>query len=656
MSALERRAVARYALGLCLVSFAGALGTNVALGLVLERSGAAGLPSLMMLHAALLSLTTLVAARYAARRAARALAGALALGAVLVVAAGVLDAAGARWAVGALYVATNVLGDVAAALFWVMANQVFDMRAAKRASPRIAAGGTAGAAIAGLLAPWMTRVAGVHGLLAILAVVLALAVAWSLPLARSPALDASPRAPARPRRPRRQRAKRPRCCAPSCSASSSSAPPRSSAATSTRALEQACAGDAPAIVARNGVLTGIASVLTTLTQLFVTPALIQRFGVRAAMDVYPAAMVGVFGALAGWFGLPSGVLALFATTVVRKGVHAPAEGVLPTALSSAQTSRALLLTTALGTPAGMLLGGLALRLGRAWSTEALAEVGVVVSIGLFAIGWWRARAYAGALRLALKKGGSELRLRMAGQLGRVRDVRAVLAQELDPKDPALLARLDTLVLAQREAERSGQRIIVDTAVLDAIIEQRVAAAYRLRAALDRLVYPDAPRGLAELWRRAIEQRLHDDIRVVLVALRAATGHADLDRITPRLFDVDPRARGAALEILEAVCPQRLRPLVVPLIEGVDLEKGRLAAIARFGPPAEDPIVDLLEVPDAWLRAITVYAVASLAPDAYRARIEALVTSSPDPWLRLACARALRVPAEAARDVRDRASP
>jgi hypothetical protein len=644
VSASERRVVARYALGLFLVSFASALGTNVALGLVLERWGAAGLPSLVMMHAALLSLTTLVAARYARAGVARWLTVALALGAVLVGACGALDAAGARWAVGALYVGTNVLGDVAAALFWVMANQVFDMRAAKRVSPRIAAGGTTGAALAGLLAPVMMNVAGVRGLLAILAVVLAAAAGWSLPLARSSA-----------RGPARVVAARPRRAAP---------PGREDAALVraivlgvvvvgaatlfgrylyARALEQAFAGDASTIVAKNGLLTGIASVLTTLTQLFVTPALIERFGVRVAMGVYPAAMIGVFAALAGWFGLGTGVLAHFATSVLRKGVHAPVEGVLPTALSSEQTSRALLLATAVGTPAGMLLGGAALRLGRAWSSEALAEAGLVVSIGLLAIGWWRARAYAAALRLALRKGGSELRLRMAGQLGRVRDVRAALAQELDPLDPALLARLTTLVLAQREAERSGERIPLDAAALDAIIERRIAAAYRLRAALDRLVYPDTPRGLAELWRRAIEQELHDDIRIVLFALRAATGHADLDRITPRLFDLDQRARGAALEILEAVCPGELRPLVVPLIEGVDLEKGRLAASARFGPPADDPILDLLEVPNAWLRAITIYALASLGPGAYRARIEAL-SGSQDPWLRLACARALEAPA------------
>jgi hypothetical protein len=287
----------------------------------------------------------------------------------------------------------------------------------------------------------------------------------------------------------------------------------------------------------------------------------------------------------------------------------------------------------------MLVAGAALRLSRDWTSAALSAVGLALGLVLLVVTAWRAHRYRAALHLRLKKGGSELRLRLRGTLGDVRDLRAALTMQLDPADPALLGRLETLAVAQREAEQVGETARVDTAPLTRVIEQRLAEAYRLRAALDHLPPAPWPAGLDELWRGAIRHRVQEDLRIVLLALRAATGHAELDRVAPRLFDVDPDARGAAVEILEALCPPDLRPLVVPLVEEVGLEEGRAAAARRFGPPDADPMLALLDVEDSWLRAITIYALATLGAERYRDRICALQAHA-NPWLELACTRAL----------------
>jgi len=628
---------------LFVVAFAQALGSNLSLALVLERLGAARLPVLTMLHAGFLAAATVVVARRAHGASARWLSRALIVTALLVIASGALEARGVSWSVVVLYLVTGVLGDVAGALFWVMANQRFDMRAAKRAFPGIGAAGTTGAALAGFLAPAATRGLGTRGLFAMLVVAQALAAISCVALTRSDA-EQNDTPPVRSRVTSaggREREDVDLTRAIVIGAVVVSAVTFFGRYLYARALERALGGDLAAIVAQNGLLMATASVLTALTQLAISPALMGRLGVRATMMVYPLALIVVFAALAARFGLVTGVLAYFATTVVRKGMQAPAEGVLPAALSSAQTSRAVLLATAVGAPAGMLLGGAALRAGRSASAEAIAVGGLALAALLVWVTVWRARSYTDSLRLRLRKGGSELRLRLLGALGNLGDVRAILGQGLDPDAPGLLGNLETLVRVQREAERAGEVVSVSRGRMSEVIDRRLAEAYRLRAAMDRLVCPGAPRGLEELWRQAIRHRLEQDALIVLYAVRAATGEPDLDRVAPRLFDVDARARGAAVEILETLCPPDTRTLLVPLIEGVGLNEARDAASLRFGPTAADPIHDLLDVPDDWLRAITVYALVSNGVDRYRDRIAAL-RGTADPWLSLACERALAV--------------
>jgi hypothetical protein len=643
--------VARWAAALALLSFSQALGTNVGLGVALERFGSSGLPALTMVHAALVAALSLASSRRAERAASGWLVGALALGAVLLAGGAALRIAGVAVASAAIYLTAHVVGDLGGAFFWVVAGASFDMRTGKRALPRIGAAGTVGAALGGFAAPLSARVAGATGLLALAVVATAgaaLAAALLLPSTRDAGAVAVPSSPVLRRAP--QAEDRALAWSIVIGAVAVSAVTIAGRLLYARALDEAFSGDAARIVAQNGILAGVASVATALVQVTLAPRMLARLGVRSTMIVYPLAMVAVFAALAARFALVTGVLAHFATTVLRKGLQAPSEGVLPAALPREQAGRVLLWATALGAPLGMAVAGAGLRSLRDLPAAAQAVAGLALAVALVAVTAWRGKSYLGALRLRLRKGGSELRLRLRGELAAVGDVRAVLGAGLAADDPALPAKLETLLRVQREAEttppsgprRTPPRAAAETRDLEIIVERRLGEALRLRAAARRLADVRLSDGLRALWQRAIRERMEQDVLVITRALRLLTGDGDLDRLAPRLFDSDARARGAAMEVLEASCPPAWRTPLLALVEdrGADLDA---STAARLGAPAADPVEDLLEVPDDWMRAVTICALAELADRRHDARIAAL-RGGGDRWLELACARhAARAP-------------
>jgi hypothetical protein len=645
LTAASPERVLRWAAVLALLSFSQALGTNVGLGVALERFGAGGLPTLTMVHAALVAALSIASSRRAERAASAWLVGALAVGALLLATGIALRAAGVGAADAGIYLTAHIVADLAGAFFWIVAGASFDMRAAKRALPRIAAAGTVGAALGGFAAPLSARLAGATGLL-VLAVVAtagaAVVAALLLPMARDIGAAPVPSSPVLRRPPLAQ--DRTLAWSIVVGAVAVSAVTIAGRLLYARALDEAYAGDAARIVAQNGVLAGVASVATAVVQVTLAPRMLARFGVRTTMIVFPLAMVAVFAGLAARFALVTGVMAHFATTILRKGLQAPSEGVLPAALPREQAGRVLLWASALGAPLGMLVAGAGLRALRDLPAAAQATAGLLLALALVVVTVWRGKSYLGALRLRLRKGGSELRLRLGGELGAVGDVRAMLATALEADDPALPAKLETLLRVQREGEGSGPgseprraaRGMADARHLEIIVERRLGEALRLRAAARRLASVELSEGLRALWQGAIRERLEQDAVVVIHALRLITGDADLDRLAPRLFDSDVRARGAAMEVLEASCPVAWRAPLLALVEdrGADLDA---QTSARLGAPAADPVEDLLAVPDDWLRAVTICALAEAGDRRHDARIAALRGGS-DRWLELACAR------------------
>ena len=511
-----------------------------------------------------------------------------------------LRLAGVGAADAAIYLTAHIVGDLAGAFFWVVAGASFDMRAAKRALPRIAAAGTVGAALGGFAAPLSARLAGATGLLALAIVATAsaaIAAALLLPRTRDSGAAAVPSSPVLRRPPLTE--DRTLAWAIVVGAVAVSAVTIAGRLLYARALDEAYAGDAARIVAQNGILAGVASVATAVVQVTLAPRMLARFGVRTTMIVFPLAMVAVFAGLAARFALLTGVIAHFATTILRKGLQAPSEGVLPAALPREQAGRVLLWASALGAPLGMALAGGGLRALRHLPAAAQALAGLVLASALVAVTLWRSKSYLGALRLRLRKGGSELRLRLGGELGAVGDVRTLLATGLEADDPALPAKLETLLRVQREGEASGPdgrprpspRAVAEPRHLEAIVERRLGEALRLRAATRRLADVEISEGLRALWHRAIGERIEQDAVVVIHALRLNHRRRGPGPARPRLFDRDPRARGAAMEVLEASCPPAWRAPLLALVEdrGADLGRPDLrAARGALGRPGGGP--------------------------------------------------------------------
>jgi hypothetical protein len=640
---------AQLALGFAILWFAIGHGTNVGLSVVLERSGAAALPGLMVLNAVVLAVGTATVSILGRGAALRSLTVSLLLAAALVGVFAIGERSHARWSATGLYVIGSIIGDLCVALFWSLANELFDARLAKQVFPRVGAAGTAGAALAGVLARVAGDALGTRGLTALWGASLLATAAWairtelrartSLPAGVTP----SPRMSRTRTKPPAQRADRTFVWALTLGFIVMTIVTYVGRCLYSWCLSDAYGTNAVAISKLNGLLNAIASVATALVQLFVAPLLLARWGIRRTMLVYPAALLLIFGLLVVHPGLAGGIAVFFATSVLRRAVQGPIENVLPTGLTAKDASRTVLLLTAVGTPVGMLLAGATLILGKAGQATSVAALGFVVSALLVAAGLWRAVAYRDALRIRLSKGGSDLHHRLLSRMASTEEMQSVLVEDLRPEDPALVKRLETLVRAQHEREGAPLGPWHAESALGKIALARLAEAYRLHASLERLPpgRSDDARwiGARELWVGSIRNRIKEDVRVVILVLRATTGNADLDRISRRVFDADARARAAAVEILDALCPQDLRPLLVPLVEQVGMAAAAQRANRQFGAPASDPIEELLAVPDPWIRACTAYALHWLDVKPYRARLIALRESA-DAFLQVAVEHAL----------------
>jgi hypothetical protein len=184
-------------------------------------------------------------------------------------------------------------------------------------------------------------------------------------------------------------------------------------------------------------------------------------------------------------------------------------------------------------------------------------------------------------------------------------------------------------------------------VLGDIVESRIRESYRLHAALEALPNVDGADGMPppvmELLCGAVRDRLRGNLAVVLAALHAGLRLPILDRVSLRVLDADRGVRAAAVEILDDLLPERLRGLVLPLLEERRLPDGIAAASARYGDDREEtmanPIAALLDFPDEWIRATAAYAVAHLDPRPYVSLLHEF-SLSPDSFLSFSASYAL----------------
>lgn len=631
-----KHSLTQLALGFGIIWFAMALGLNVGLSVILERAGASALPALTLVNAIVLAAATALVS-VLRNSPLRSLVFYLVGSAICVAVCAIGEGSRARWSATTLYVVGSIVVDICVALFWSHANAIFDTRSAKRAFPRIGAAGTGGATLAGLVALAFGGVLGTRGLILLWVVSLIAAAVWASRL--------DVRAPGDSERGSRRSLTRRKLLSEDRALVAALTVGFIVMTVGTYvgrylyswSLSHTYGTDAVAITKLNGLLNAVASVAATSVQLIVAPVLLTRWGIRKTMLIYPIALLFTFGVLVIHPGLGGGVAIFFVTQVLRRAVQAPVETVLPTGLLAADASRTAIFLTAVGTPAGMMLASAVLLFGRASQASSVALLGVIISVLFLLVVPWRGVAYRKALGLRLAKGGSNLRQRLLADMAPTQE-ESMLIDDLHAEDPALVQRLETFVRARNDRVSSWR----PDGSLEKIALARLAEAYRLHAALARLPQAEVDDAqwtkVRELWAGSVRHRISEDLRAVVLVLRATTGKVELDRISRRIFDADARARSAAVEILDALCPEELGPLLLPIVEQNGMTAAAQKASQRFGAPAVDPIQDLLDVPDVWIRACTAYALQWLDVRPYRARLTAMKDST-DPFLRLAIERA-----------------
>ncbi len=647
-----RRTLALLAAGVFLLQFGAWLGQNLALSVVLQRQGAAGLPLMFVLNAAGMAVIAYPTLRLVRRFALQAVLPAFfALAALAVGLVHWASTYDAPWAPAALYVTAFVVTDLGVALFWSLAHQLYDTREARRHVPLLAAIGTLGAALSGFFAKGAVSVVSGEQLLDVWAASLVLVAFWAWRAAKLlPPAAGTARGWRSGTLPPLAGPDRTLWIAIGTGLAGVMLLALVGRYEYGRMLNELYGSDLGRIASTNGLLIGLGSLATLAAQLVATPWLIARHGLGGAGAVYPAAMFVALAAAVAAPGLLAAVLLFLGTTSVRQGVQGLLEPVLYTPFPPERAAQAVVFMTGFALPSGMLLAGLLLRAlagAPPWLAPLLGMLGAAALLG---VALWRARAYRGALRARLARGGNELRIRYAALLdGPDATIEGELLRSLAPDDPQLLERLRTLIRVDARHRRSAATGRAGTAAtlawdergpLGTIVDARARESYRLLAAEELLEGMHTDPGVTDLWAGSIRHRLVDNVAVILAALHAGTHHEDYGRISLNVFDAPPRVRAAAVEILEGICPASLRPIVVPLVEGMHLEVGRRAAERRYGDLSiGEPVAMLLEVPDPWLQACTVYAAAHLDPGEYAPLVRTLQGAA-DPFLAFSCEFAL----------------
>ncbi len=651
----ERRILVLLGGGLFLILFAASLGQNAGLSILLERHGAAYLPQMYVANALALvvlsSVTMGLMSMFPLRPVMVVTFGA---GAVVVFFLRQAHVQGLGWAPGALYVAGFASADILATLFWSVANRAYNTRDAKSLFPIVGAAGTLGASVSGFFARWVIPRVGITGLLVIWAAALLACAVWSIVAAAVlPGMSSGEESTAS------EMAVSPAEVRPNRTLRWALATGLVFVVAVTllgrylygTALQQAYAGD-EALAATNGLLIGIGNAVTFLVQMVLMSRILSRFGVRVSGLIYPVAMLAAFAALYIHFSLPVAIACFFGITTIRQGVQGVVENVLYTPMPPREAARSMVLTTAIGMPAGMVLAGLVLGMFAGSPPEAAAALGMLAATALVVAAVFRASAYKAALRAQLLKGGSDLRARFS----RLPDdsnatVELVLSEGLSPHSPDLLNRLKMLARSRtsRNTDKAAQSRPRwdESGALGLIVESRIREAYRLHATLEALPdvdrVDDVPAPVMKLLCGAVHNRLQDNLDIILAALRAGMRQPVLDRVSLRLLDADRRVRAAAVEILDEILPECLRSLVLPLLEERRLPDGVAAASARYERDREEalanPIAALLDFPDDWIRAAAAYAVAHLDPRPHISLLHEF-SLSPDSFLSFSASYAL----------------
>jgi ATP/ADP translocase len=537
--------------------------------------------------------------------------------------------AGWGWLAWALYFWSGVFGLIVVAEFWLLANDLFHAREARRLFPLIGAGAILGGVVGGVLSGWLAKPLGTANLLYIVAALLVLGggisrLAWR-------------------RRPAERRAEPRRTVHPRLA--EGFALLRSNRYVRLIALMMVCMtlcmtlvqwqykGIAKAhfgsrrdeMAAFFGTLAAILNAASFVVQMLVTPRLLGRFGVRTGLRVLPVGFLvgGVLlmtvAPLGGGTELMAAVVAVLLSDGLRFSVDKASVELLYLPIPRAIKDQAKpFVDTVVDRAAGALAGFLWLFLTWAFHVNDPARIGWASAVTLALVGVWlvviararrgyvdayrrmlsparaappphpRAAELAALLDVARDAAEPPVRTRALRAVGRL--VRGEPPPRLAPGDvePLLAIEAEELALLARAVHVLGAAPLAHAAPSSSSSSRADGGRQRPRPLLTRVV--------EERFVRALE-RVARLLALVYPPRDIAAAHR-------ALASSSPGARAGALELLDNVLEAECKGELLQAIDDVLL--GAAATLTRASTSDREAVLDELARSDAWLRACVAY--------------------------------------------------
>ena len=535
--------------------------------------------------------------------------------------------AGWPWMSWALYFWSAVFGLVLVAEFWLLANDLFHAREAKRLFPVIGAGAILGGVIGGAVSGWLARPLGAANLLYIVAAELVLAsglahLAWT-------------RRPAEVRAEGRRANAQPRFA-------EGFALVRKNRYVRLLAMMMICMTVCMTLVQWQykgiakihfgsrrdemasffGILSAVLSLASFVLQVLGTPKLLKRFGVMTGLRILPSGVLVGAAALVAATSFPAlaltaSVVAVLVSDGFRFSVDKASVELLYLPIPRAVKDQAKpFIDTVVDRFAGALSGFLWLFLTWAFDIDRPSRIGyasivtvAVVCVWLVVISRAR-RGYMDAYRQMLSPTAAavtpapEAKVRPHPRAGECAEMlRAALLLDAPARTHALRAigRLvhtePTLRLPRMAIEPHLRKESSEVALL-----VRALAAEGVEPLADR----HRTRPLLE---RALEEKLDQALERIARLLALAYPPRDILAAHRALRGGSPQARAGALELLDNLLEGDSKSELLQALDEVALGGARPFTIPRERPRREERVETLralLEIDDPWLRACAAF--------------------------------------------------
>jgi AAA family ATP:ADP antiporter len=519
---------------------------------------------------------------------------------------------GWSWLAWALYFWSAVFGLVIVAEFWLLANDLFNAREAKRLFPLIGAGAILGGVIGGGISGWLARPLGSPALLYVIAAMLVLAsftahLAWRLRPAEARAEANQPSAPPR--------------FAEGLALLKKSSYLRLIAAMMVmmticmtlvqwqyKGIAKNYFGDRrDDMTAFFGTLSAVLNLASFVIQLVGTPRILRRFGIGVGLRVLPTAFVVGALMILSTLVIPfSPLVAAAAAALLSDGFRFSVDKAL-TELCYVPIPRAVkdqakpFIDTVVDRFAGALAGFLWLSLDWAFHVDRPGRIAYASVATLLVVGGWlfviaRARrGYVDAYRRMLSPPPP------TPELDRAAHEAIAALRAAAHADPVARTRVLYAISRRRRVEpslRLPRAAVEPLLAREADTLELLAGALRAEGAVPSTTYiPSERRRPRTLLVRTLEEKIDATVVRIGRALELAYPPRDMRAAFRALRGKSRAARAGALELLDNLLEGELRNRLLRALDQVALEGRDVPRIER-----EESLRRLRECDDRWLRA------------------------------------------------------